>query len=207
MSPGWCRCCAVAVPSCQEVLGAGAACPAALVCNGSVDRRSPAGECGQNLVVEPGPQDCSPSGVPTCRHQRACLAISSIVMTEWEEVVRLDRVGPRCHLRVYPLSPPQLGQDVGVEQEHQARSGARNKPVPRRGGSNSISSVPGWSSNCRMHPPWTIARPDPEAVTRWCGARNSRPDPHPAPARARPSKPDPEAACKPPAGSPSGPVP
>jgi hypothetical protein len=67
--------------------------------------------------------------------------------------------GPRpcSDTRIGTIGPPQFGQDVGIEQEHQVKSGTWNTPAPMRGGSNTMSSLPGMatasdSPSCHLAP-------------------------------------------------------
>jgi hypothetical protein len=111
-----------------------------------IDSENATFEARQQLLVDPGAEDCTLRGVPTCDSQRAQLDLKDGDGRK-KEAPRRNRAGPRYNILICPLRSSEFGNDVRIEQEHHSRSAGLKMPPRRRGGLNSKSAaLPGWAS-------------------------------------------------------------
>ena len=137
-----------------------------------IDGQNSVFERGEYMTVEPVTEDRTLGSVTSFRQQNAQLQFENCDGRNKKCAARNSR-GPRGDIGVglacFGLA--KFRNYVGIENEHQDRSAARNNP-PERGASNSTSAAPGAASNSIMLAPGASAsRRYSSILNRTCAGR------------------------------------
>lgn len=103
-----------------------------------------------NIALQPGPQDRPFPGIPAFCQQDSNL---QFLQGDYRDIQggRIHAIGPSANLSVSFPTPnfPKFGNDIRIEQIHQAKFAARASSL-ETGTSSSMSSAPGIASKSAM---------------------------------------------------------
>src|SRR3984893_12370850 len=122
-----------------------------------IHRKNSALERWQHFVVDPGAKHSSLCVVAALDHQ--CPGFDLKDRDDRQIKIKgRNRVSPGSDFRIDSMATAQLRQHIGVEQIHQVKVAGRKILPPKWGGSNAMSSAPGWPSISRMVGPPAVSR-------------------------------------------------